>query len=78
MYGFYPKYPVADAGYGSYHNYLYCEQHEMEKYMKFPMFKKETTDKKYHNNPFHAVNYEIDENGVTRCLNGKAFTFQYR
>lgn len=25
-YGFYPKYPVADAGYGSYNNYIYCEQ----------------------------------------------------
>jgi len=24
-YGFYPKYPVADAGYGSYNNYIYCE-----------------------------------------------------
>lgn len=23
-YGHYPKYPVADAGYGSYNNYLYC------------------------------------------------------
>ena len=25
-YGHYPKYPVADAGYGSYNNYLYCEE----------------------------------------------------
>ena len=24
-YGFYPKYPIADAGYGSYRNYIYCE-----------------------------------------------------
>jgi hypothetical protein len=24
LYGHYPKYPVADAGYGSYNNYLYC------------------------------------------------------
>ncbi len=39
-YGFYPKYPVADAGYGSYNNYIFCEQHGMEKYMKFTMFKK--------------------------------------
>jgi hypothetical protein len=27
QYGTYPKYPIADAGYGSYNNYLYCEQH---------------------------------------------------
>ena len=25
-YGFYPQFPVADAGYGSYNNYLYCHQ----------------------------------------------------
>lgn len=77
-YGFYPKYPVADAGYGSYNNYIYCEQHGMEKYMKFPMFKKETEDKKYKNNPFRAVNFRIDENGVLRCPNDKAFHLQYR
>ena len=29
-YGFYPKYPVADAGYGSYNNYIFCEQHGMK------------------------------------------------
>ncbi len=78
IYGFYPKYPVADAGYGSYNNYIYCEQHGMEKYMKFPMFKKETSDKKYHDNPFRAVNFRIDGDGIMRCPNGKAFVFQCR
>lgn len=63
MYGFYPKYPVADAGYGSYNNYIYCQEHGMEKYMKFPMYKKETTDKNYHENPFRAVNFKIDDDG---------------
>lgn len=77
-YGFYPKYPVADAGYGSYNNYNYCEQHGMEKYMKFPMFEKETKDKKYHEDPFRAVNFKIDEDGVLRCPNGKRFDFAYR
>ena len=59
-YGHYPKYQVADAGYGSYNNYLYCEEHGMEKYMKFTMYKKETTDKKYHENPYRAVNFAKD------------------
>jgi transposase len=77
-YGFYPKYPVADAGYGSYNNYIYCEQHGMEKYMKFPMFKKETTDAKYRDNPFRAMNFKIDEDGVLRCPAGQAFHLQYR
>ena len=78
MYGFYPKYPVADAGYGSYNNYIFCEQNGMEKYMKFTMFKKETTDRKYHEDPFRAVNFPIGEDGVMRCPNGKAFHFEYR
>ena len=29
--------------------------------MKFPMFEKETKDKKYHEDPFRAVNFKIDE-----------------
>ena len=44
----------------------------MEKYMKFPMFKKETKDRKYHEDPFRAVNFRIDEQGVMRCPNDKA------
>lgn len=77
-YGFYPQYPVADAGYGSYNNYIYCEQHGMKKYMKFTMFKKEMTDKKYQDNPFRPVNFKIDKEGTLRCPAGKAFYFQYR
>ena len=77
-YGFYPKYPVADAGYGSYNNYIFCEQNGIEKYMKFPMFKKETKDRKYHEDPFRAVNFRIDEQGVMRCPNDKVFHFLYR
>ena len=69
---------VADAGYGSYNNYIFCEQNGIEKYMKFPMFKKETKDQKYHEDPFRAVNFRIDEQGVMRCPNDKAFHFLYR
>ena len=77
-YGFYPKYPIADAGYGSYNNYIYCEQNGMEKYMKFTMFKKETEDKNYREDPFRAENFPIDKDGTMRCPNGKALVFQYR
>lgn len=66
---------VADAGYGSYNNYIFCEQNGIEKYMKFPMFKKETKDQKYHEDPFRAVNFRIDEQGVMRCPNDKASPF---
>ena len=46
--------------------------------MKFTMFKKETTDKKYHEDPFRAVNFPIGEGGIMRCPNGKSFYLQYR
>ena len=69
---------MADAGYGSYNNYIYCEQKGMKKYMKFTMFKKETEDRNYRENPFRAENFQIDQDGTMRCPNGKAFLFQYR
>ena len=76
-YGHYPKYPVADAGYGSYNNYLYCEEKGMEKYMKFTMFEKETKDKKYHSDPYRAVNFKKSEKGELLCPNEKKFNYKY-
>ena len=73
----YPLYPVADAGYGSLNNYIYCQEHGMEKYMKFTMFKKETEDKEYRENPYRAVNFPINENGNPMCPNGKEFHYLY-
>ena len=46
--------------------------------MKFTMLKKETTDRKYHEDPFRAVNFQIGEDGTMRCPNGNAFYLQYR
>ena len=77
IYGTYPEYPVADAGYGSYGNYLYCEEHGMKKYMKFPMFKKECEDREYKNSPYRAVNFKINEKGNPVCPNGKEFNYLY-
>lgn len=77
-YGFFPRYPVADAGYGSLDNYIFCKLTGMQKYMKFPMYKKETKDKKYHNDPFRAVNFEVDQEGTMWCPNYKAFHLKYR
>ena len=75
LYGFYPMYPVADAGYGSYNNYLFCEEHGMEKYMKFTMYEKESKDDNYHNDPYRAVNFPIDEDGHPVCPGGKRFHY---
>ena len=71
----YPRYPLADAGYGSFNNYLYCELHNMEKFMKFTMYEKETKDAKYRDNPYRACNFDIDSEGYMICPNGKRFHF---
>lgn len=77
QYGTYPKYPVADAGYGSFNNYIYCQQHNMQKFMKFTMFEKETKDEKYRNNPYKSTNFKYDENGNLICPNGRKFNFKF-
>lgn len=46
--------------------------------MKFAMYKKETTDEKYHDDPFRAVNFETDAQGNLICPNGRKFHFAYR
>ncbi len=74
-YKIWPEYPVGDAGYGSYNNYLFCEEHGMKKYMKFSMFKKETTDMNYHSDPFRSVNFKIDDDGDMICPGGRKFHF---
>lgn len=75
VYGFYPEYPVADAGYGSYNNYLYCEEHGMKKFMKFTMFEKESKNGKYHEDPYRSVNFTVDEEGNPICPGGKRFFY---
>ena len=77
IYGKYPEYPVTDAGYGSFNNYLYCEEHGMGKYMKFTMYEKESKNIKYHNDPYRAVNFRIDENGDLVCPNNRKFHYVY-
>ena len=64
-----------NAGYGSFNNYLYCKLHNMEKYMKFTMYEKETKDSKYRDDPYRACNFDIDHEGYMVCPNGKRFHF---
>lgn len=73
LYGHYPKYPTADAGYGSFNNYLFCQEHGMEKFMKFTMFEKETKDKRYRESPYRSVNFKQDEDGNLVCPNNRKF-----
>ena len=41
--GFYPLNPMADAGYGSVANYLYCLSHGMNPVMKYNMYARKNT-----------------------------------
>ena len=74
-YGEYPLYPVGDAGYGSYNNYLFCEQNGIGKYMKFTTYDKESKDPKFRDDPYRAVNFERDEEGRLVCPEGRPFEF---
>ena len=76
LYGTYPEYPVADACYGSFNNYLYCEEHGMKKFIKFTMFEKETKNEKYRENPYRATNFKRDDDGNLICPNNKKFIFK--
>ncbi|WP_346677016.1 hypothetical protein [Erysipelatoclostridium sp. An173] len=40
-YGEYPEKTPADAGYGSYDNYMFCKKHEIDLYMKYSGYYKE-------------------------------------
>lgn len=75
MYGYYPKYPVADAGYGSFENYKYCIEHQMELVQKYTMYAKEK-ERAYLKNPYNSYNYERTETGNYICPNGHIFQFQ--
>ena len=54
---------VADSGYGSEQNYMHCEQHNLEAFIKYNYFHKEQK-KKYINDPFLPANlfYNDKEN----------------
>src|SRR5690554_4076042 len=55
-YNYYPKYPVADSGYGSFNNYKYLKLNNIELYQKYNMYEKDTKDKKYLNNEYRPHN----------------------
>ncbi len=73
IFGKYPKTPVADAGYGNLETYNFCQNNNIEKFMKFSLWEKETHDNKFHNDIFRSVNFKIDAEGHPICPNGKKF-----
>lgn len=68
----YPKYPMADAGYGSYDNYMFCLEKGMELVMKYPMYAKKN-EPKFKKKLFNPMNWENNEEGYKVCPNGNVF-----
>jgi transposase len=68
----YPMYPVADAGYGSYENYRYCQSKGMALYQKYNSWAKEK-EKKYKTNSFRFDNFKINNEGTRICPNGRKY-----
>ena len=71
----YPKYPVADAGYGGLRNYRYVKLNEMEIVQKYSMYRKETTDRKYIEDPSRPVNFKKDEENHYYDANGEKLKY---
>lgn len=71
MYGKYPEKTPADAGYGSYDNYMYCREHEIELYMKYSGYYSEHK-KKTDKNCFRAAMMR-QEDGRYVCPQGHEF-----
>lgn len=70
--GRYPEYPVADAGYGSYDNYMYNVTHECHLTMKYNMYGKEH-DKNFQKRKFNSFNWKKNEDGYVICPDGRVF-----
>lgn len=64
--GEYPLYPMADAGYGSFDNYMYCLTHKMELYMKYTMYAKKN-ETEFKKKKFNTHNWETTEEGYKIC-----------
>lgn len=77
IFGRYQEKAVADAGYGNLSTYDFCTRNGIEKYMKFPSWKRETHDTKFREDPFRSKNFRIDNDGNPVCPNNKKFIKLY-
>ena len=73
----YPKYPVADSGYGSLVNYRYLKLNGMELYQKYSMYEKDTSDKKYLNDEYRPHNYIKLGEKEYKTKSGEKLVYQY-
>lgn len=70
--GTYPKWPVADAGYGSYDNYFFNIIKGMKLVQKYNMYGKKH-DKHFQKRKYVTYNWETTETGFKVCPEGRIF-----
>jgi hypothetical protein len=76
-YNYYPKYPVADSGYGGLTNYRYLSINDMELYTKYNMYEKDTSNKKRMKDPYFYFNLVKDGSDYI-AANKDVLKFLYR
>jgi transposase len=74
-YGVYPKWPVADAGYGGFLNYRFIKSNGMELCQKYGMYHKDTHDTKHMLDPYRAENFKKDKKGNYHCPKGRKMVY---
>jgi len=71
-YGYLPRWPIGDAGYGSYDNYMYCIINRMELGMKYNYYGKKN-EAEFKKKTYHSQNFRTNENGNKVCPQGHEF-----
>lgn len=66
---FTPSKAAADAGYGSYENYVLARQRGIDPYFKYGMYDKECSPR-FKPGPFQAEYFPVQEDGTLRCPGG--------
>ena len=72
-YGKYPLNLVADAGYGSYNNYMYLLDNNINAYVKYNTYTKEKKDKPKR---FDSINFKYTDNDEFICPESKILSFE--
>ena len=71
-YGYYPKWPITDAGYGSYDNYMFCILNKMELGMKYNYYSKKN-ESSFKKKIYNSINFKTNEKGNKICPEGHVF-----
>lgn len=70
--GEYPEWSIADAGYGSYDNYMYCLKHKINLGMKYNYYAKKN-EAEFKKQIYNVINWEKNEQGHKICPQGHVF-----